>query len=260
MIYDLYQDMLDQPHLLIAGATGSGKSVVINGIVATALHKSPIKVKFILIDPKRVELVGYKQLPHTIRYASEPDTMVNALEYALDLIERRYQRMQARGKRKWTGSDVYVIIDELADLITTQRKKIMPLIQRIAQIGRAAKIHLIVATQCPLAKVIPTEIKVNFDARVGLRTRNAQDSRNILGVKGCETLPRYGEGFFLVPEGMTRYKIPMIPESKLEKLIKWWIPQRPAHGFFEKRKRERYLQELRKRMRGHTNPVTSLTN
>ena len=245
-VYDLYLSMLDQPHLLIAGATGSGKSVCINGIVSTAIRKLPTRIKFILIDPKRVELVGYKLLPHTIRYASEPDRMIQALEYTLDLIERRYSKMQGQGKRKWESSDIYVIIDELADLMTTQRKRVQPLLQRIAQIGRAARVHLIVATQCPLSKVIPTEIKVNFDARVGLRTRNAQDSRNILGVKGCETLPRYGEGFYLVPEGMTHTRIPMIPESELQALIDWWIPQRPPRGFFAKRKRERYMAQIKK--------------
>ena len=79
-IYDLYDDMLQQPHLLIAGATGSGKSVVINGMIATALYQSPMTYQFILIDPKRVELIAYKHLPHTISYASEPDTMIYSLQ------------------------------------------------------------------------------------------------------------------------------------------------------------------------------------
>ena len=98
--YTLYKDMLSQPHLLIAGATGSGKSVVINGLVYTALYDSPARVQFILIDPKRVELVEYKQLPHTIKYASEPGEMVQALEKAMDITETRYKAIQAQGQRK----------------------------------------------------------------------------------------------------------------------------------------------------------------
>ena len=247
-VYNLYESMLSQPHLLIAGATGSGKSVVINGIVSTALYRSPLHVQFILIDPKRVELVDYTRLPHTLCYASEPAEMLGALRYAMRLIEYRYTAMQSQHRKKWVGSDVYIIIDELADLMTTQKKRVMPLLQRTAQIGRAARVHLIAATQCPLAKVIPTEIKVNFDARVGLRTRSAQDSRNILGVKGCEMLPRYGEGFYMTPEGMTLYQIPMIPESEIRRLAQWWEPQRPARGFRSKRRRKKALARLRSKL------------
>lgn len=244
--WELYCNMLEQPHLLIAGATGSGKSVIINGMITTALYKSPHKVRFILIDPKRVELVDYKHLPHTLVYASEPPEMVSALEYAMKLIDQRYSRMQAQRLKKWTGSHVYVVIDELADLMTTQKRAVQPLLQRIAQVGRAARVHLIAATQCPLAKVIPTEIKVNFDARVGLRTRSAQDSRNILGIKGCEELPRYGYGYYMTPEGLTLYEIPMLPEEETAYLVRWWEAQRPATGLLARRRRKRALEELKR--------------
>lgn len=237
--YTLYQDMLSQPHLMIAGATGSGKSVVINALIYTALYKFPLSaesknsVGFILIDPKRVELVDYKDLPHTLRYASEPAEMVAALEYAMELTESRYRTMQRQKSKKWDGGQVYVIIDEFADLMTTNKKQVQPLIQRLAQVGRAAGVHIILATQCPLAKVIPTEIKVNFDARVALRTRSAQDSRNILGVTGCELLPRYGQGYYMTPEGVTLYNIPMIPEEELSDRIQWWMDQK-LRGFWSR--------------------------
>lgn len=237
--YTLYQDMLSQPHLMIAGATGSGKSVVINALIYTALYKFPLSaesknsVGFILIDPKRVELVDYKDLPHTLRYASEPAEMVAALEYAMELTESRYRTMQRQRAKKWDGGQVYVIIDEFADLMTTNKKQVQPLIQRLAQVGRAAGVHIILATQCPLAKVIPTEIKVNFDARVALHTRSAQDSRNILGVTGCEFLPRYGQGYYMTPEGVTLYNIPMIPEEELSDRIQWWVDQK-SRGFFSR--------------------------
>jgi S-DNA-T family DNA segregation ATPase FtsK/SpoIIIE len=214
--------MLAQPHLLVAGATGSGKSVVINGIIHTALLESPAKYQFVLIDPKRVELSEYRKLPHVIRYASEPAEMVQALHYAMEITETRYKEMQRKHLRKYEGPGVYVIIDELADLMTTNRKQVQPLIQRLAQIGRAANVHIIAATQCPLSAVIPTPIKVNFDARVALRTRSAQDSQNILGLKGCELLPRYGEGYYMTPDGLTRYYIPMYPDAERQRIIKYW--------------------------------------
>ena len=220
--YTLYRDMLTQPHLLVAGATGSGKSVVINGIIHTALLESPAKYQFVLIDPKRVELSEYRKLPHVIRYASEPAEMVQALNYAMEITENRYKEMQRKGTRKFEGPAVYVIIDELADLMTTNRKQVQPLIQRLAQIGRAASVHIIAATQCPLSAVIPTPIKVNFDARVALRTRSAQDSRNILGLKGCELLPRYGQGYYMTPDGLTKYIIPMYADAERQRILKYW--------------------------------------
>lgn len=223
--YTLYRDMLQQPHLLIAGATGSGKSVVINGLIYTALFNSPAAAQFILVDPKRVELVDFKLLPHTLQYASEPGEMVQALQYAMQTTERRYKTMQRQHIKKYQGAAVYIVIDELADLMTTNRKQVQPLLQRLAQIGRAANVHIIAATQCPLAKVIPTEIKVNFDSRVALRTRSAQDSRNILGVKGCEQLPRYGQGYYMTPEGIQLYNIPMYPDDKIKSMVQYWKPR-----------------------------------
>lgn len=227
--YNLFADMLKQPHLLVAGATGSGKSVVINGIIATALKDSPAAVQFIFIDPKRVELIDYKRLPHTLQYASEPGDMVQALQLAIDTTERRYKEMQRQHLKQYPGWAVYVVIDELADLMTTNRKAVQPIIQRLAQIGRAANVHIIAATQCPLSAVIPTPIKVNFDSRVGLRTRSKQDSRNILGLPGCETLPRYGQGYYMTPAGLQLYNIPMYDPAEVAALVNYWQHTRPRY-------------------------------
>lgn len=223
-IHEVYADMIAQPHLLIAGATGSGKSVVINGCIYTALFDHTNQ--FIFIDPKRVELCGYRSLPQCLRYASEPAEMLQALEYALDIIEKRFQTMQAEGKRKYTGGHVYVVIDELADLMTTQRRAVQPLLQRIAQIGRAACVHLIAATQCPLATVIPTQIKCNFDARVALRARSAQDSRNIIERAGCEKLPRYGQAIYMTPDADRKIGVPMIQDADLEEITLFHVNYR----------------------------------
>ena len=225
-VYRLFDELAAQPHLLIAGATGSGKSVAENGIIATLLQHSPARVKLILIDPKRVELAVYRDLPHVIRYASEADTMPAALHKGLDIIEKRYKAMQQAGTLQYDGPDIYIIIDELADLMTTEPRTYRPVIQRIAQIGRAARVHLIACTQCPLACVIPTPIKVNFDARLALRTSCAQDSRNIIGATGCETLPQYGTGIYKSPRGLIRVEVPYISRDDIAALVNYW--QSPA--------------------------------
>lgn len=234
-IYNLFEDMTKQPHLLVAGATGSGKSVVVNGIITTLLFRFPDEAKLILIDPKRVELSPYKNLPHTVYYASEPDTMLYALQYAMQICESRYIEMERRRERKYSGGDLYVIIDEFADLMTTQRRTVAPLVQRLAQIGRASRVHLIIATQCPLRAIIPTEIKCNIDSRIGLRTRSAQDSRNILGKAGLEELPMYGQGIYMTPQGDKLYRIPYIPENEQTRLIEHWQLQTP-----KKKERKRW--------------------
>lgn len=220
--YTLFDDMLQQTHILIAGATGSGKSVLINGIMHTALLRSPAKYQFILIDLKRVELADYRSMPHTLRYADNIAAAVSALGEALNIIEDRYCEMQRAGSRKYSGPCVYVVIDELADLMTVNKKAVLPLLQRIAQIGRAANVKIIAATQCPLTSVIPTQVKVNFDTVIGLHTRSAQDSRNILGCTGCESLPRYGQGYYMTPAGLQLYNIPMYAEAERARILTWW--------------------------------------
>lgn len=239
-VFDLFADALKQPHLLIAGATGSGKSVVINGLIYTALHNlpgcQPGGVEFILIDPKRVELIQWRDCPHSILYASEPGDIVHALQVAMNITETRYREMQRHGQRRFTGGDLYIIIDEYADLITTSKKQVQPIIRRLAQIGRAASVHLVIATQCPLREIIDTTIKVNIDARFGLRTRSAQDSRNILGFAGCENLPRFGQAYYMTPAGTTLYNVPMIDDAALDWMAQYWIRQRPL-GFFHRRRK-----------------------
>ena len=115
----------------------------------------------------------------------------------------------------YDGSDIYIIIDELADLMTTSKKDITPLLQRICQLGRAARIHVIACTQCPLASVIATPIKVNMSAIMGLHTRSRQDSRNIIGKAGCEALPLYGKGIWITPHSEMLVSIPLIQDSDI---------------------------------------------
>lgn len=224
---NLYLNALGQTHLLIGGTTGSGKSVLVNGLIYTALFRAPSAVQFILIDPKRVELVEYKPLPHVLRYASEPDTMTAALDLAMNTTESRFTVMQSEGVKKWRGGDLYVIIDELADLMTTNRKTVQPLLQRLCQIGRAARVHVVACTQTPISAVIPTQIKVNFDSRFILRTRTAQDSRNLMDRTGAELLPRYGQAYYSTPEYIppALVTVPMIPDNEISARVSWWMNQ-----------------------------------
>lgn len=220
-------DFIRQTHLLIAGTTGSGKSVVINNIIYTLLYKSPKEVKLILIDPKKVELIQYKELPHTLAYASEQADIINTIKNAVALMEQRYKMMQKQGIKKSREADLYIIIDEYADLITTSKKDTECLICRLAQLGRAARVHLIIATQRPTRDIITGQVKVNIDSRLALRVPTAQDSRNIINIKGAENLAKYGQGYYLTPDTLTPelVNIDYIQETELADRVKWWTAQ-----------------------------------
>lgn len=242
-VFCLYDQILNNNHTLIAGASGSGKSVFVNGLICTILHRLPIDqpngAQMILIDPKRVELSQYARLPHTITHATEPADMIAALNQAVTITESRYKDMQKTGARLYNGGDIYVIIEELADLMTTNRKAVQPLLQRLCQIARAARVHVICVTQCPLVKVIPTEIKVNFDSIIALRTRSAQDSRNIIGAKGAELLPKYGECLFSSPDfcGIRHHVVPYITDTEQAQICAHWLGQTEV----PKPKKKRFL-------------------
>lgn len=226
-VHGLYKLILDQPHALIAGATGSGKSVAINGIIYTALYQPPQDLQLVLIDPKRVELVKYSKLPHCIAYASEPADIVRTLRKCVDLMERRYKAMQARGMVKSAKPETYIIIDEFADLMTTNKRETLPMLCRLAQLGRAANIHLILATQRPTRDIVNGQIKVNLDCRLALRCPSARDSVNILDRKGAELLPRYGQGIISTPAAYGLVDIPYIQPTELVARVQWWTAQTP---------------------------------
>lgn len=227
-------DMLKQPHLLIAGATGSGKSVLINSLIYTALYNSPNRYRFVLIDPKRVELIDYKPLPHTISYNSEIPDILEALQAAIDLMEDRYKLMQRQRIKKSKAADIFIIIDEYADLIVQAKKQVEHNIIRLSQLGRAANIHLILATQRPTRDIITGAIKVNLDSRVALRCPSPQDSRNIIDIKGAETLPRYGYGYYRTAAGLELINIPLTEPAELASRVKWWTNQKNIFSFLRR--------------------------
>ena len=209
-------------HILIAGMTGSGKSTIINGMIYSILCKSNEKHQMILIDPKRVELSRYRNLPHSRGFSTEISDIESRLRACINFIEDRFKEMEKTDERFYTGAKLHIFIDEIADLMLTSNL-CKQYIQRIAQIGRAANVQLVCATQCPLAKVIPTEIQVNFGTIIGLHTRNAQDSRNILDSTGCEALPEHGEALIRYANKveLERTNIPMVPESEIKKIVEY---------------------------------------
>ena len=222
-----YKTMLAQPHLLIAGATGSGKSVLINSIISTALLDSPAKKQFVFLDPKTTELWQWERLPHCLRYEYEPAEMIKALRDAVEIMENRLRHMHAVGERLWPGSEIYIVIDELADLLTTVKADAVPLLQRICQLGRAAGIHCIAATQCLLASVLPTQIRVNFSAVVCLRTATKQQSRFICDRTGAEQFPDpkvagKAQAFFRTGADIEKFNVYRVPEEEQDRLLSWW--------------------------------------
>lgn len=227
-VYRPFLDMADRPHLLIAGATGSGKSVALNGIITSLLMtESPARCQFVLIDPKKVELAQYARLPHSLRYASEHPDIVRALQWSIEETDRRFSRMQQQGVKEYNGPHMYVIIDELADLMVSIKKETLPLLQRLAQIGRAARVHLIACSQNIMAVTIPTVLKCNFPAILGLRTANAQQSRFLIAATGCEMLPdpkREGRGYGFLRDGadLEKLYIYKYPDDVTASLLRWW--------------------------------------
>lgn len=227
-VYTPFLRLTERPHLLIAGATGSGKSVALNGIIHSLLMtQSPFNAQFVLVDPKKVELVQYSELPHVARYASDHPEIVRSLQWAVEETDRRFTLMQRAGVREYDGPHLYVVIDELADLMVSIKKETLPLLQRLAQIGRAARVHVIACTQNVLAVTIPTVLKCNFSTILGLRTCNAQQSRFLIASTGCEMLPdpkREGKGYGFIRDGadLEKLLIYKYPDDQVDAVIKWW--------------------------------------
>lgn len=219
---DIFKRLLKEPHLLIAGATGTGKSVLINGLICNLLESGPEKIKLVLVDPKMVELYEYRHLPQVLAYADNVNSACDALEMVIKTMERRFIAMRASGVKSYSGAQIYVIIDEYADLVLTAKKRIAPLVQRILQLARAAGIHVILATQSPLATILSTDIKCNMPSRIALKTATARDSRNIIDVSGAELLPPYGMGIFRHGASFEKIEIPYISDSERKQVIFRW--------------------------------------
>ena len=205
-------DLADMPHMLVAGQTKSGKSVMINSFLTSLLYRnSPADLKLILVDPKLVEMAPYNDIPHLLTpIVNEPEKCISALKWAVAEMERRYRSMAAEhvrnigeynSKKQEEGMPyIVIVIDELADLMMMAARDVEALIVRIAQKARAVGIHLVLATQRPSVDVITGLIKANVPARLAFTVNSQVDSRTIIDMVGAEKLLGYGDMLFSTPD------------------------------------------------------------
>jgi S-DNA-T family DNA segregation ATPase FtsK/SpoIIIE len=244
-------DVAKMPHLLIAGATGSGKSVCINTIISTfLLTRSPADLRLLMIDPKMVELTGYNGVPHLqCPVITEMDKVVGALRLVVQEMQRRYDLFNKNGVRNLEGYRMkiedepkaervpylVVIVDELADLMLTSPMEVEGLLQRIAQMGRAAGIHLILATQRPSVDVVTGVIKANVPTRIAFAVSSLTDSRVILDMPGAERLLGRGDMLFLPPDAAkpARVQGAFIEDADVHYIVDHWHSVAPVPKYAE---------------------------
>jgi len=223
-------DLSSMPHLLIAGTTGSGKSICINTIILSLLYRHPPdKCKFILIDPKMLELSTYEDIPHLLcPVITEAKKAASVLGWVVKEMENRYRLMTKEGvrnidsyntKHKLPMPYIVVIVDEMSDLMLVAGKEIENYIQKLSQMARAAGIHIIMATQRPSVDVITGTIKANFPTRISFQVTSKIDSRTILGEQGAEQLLGKGDMLYMSSANrMVRIHAPFVSEGEIEKI------------------------------------------
>ncbi|MDD9798285.1 MAG: DNA translocase FtsK 4TM domain-containing protein [Alphaproteobacteria bacterium] len=277
----IFGDLAKMPHLLVAGTTGSGKSVGVNAMILSILYRmSPQDCRFIMIDPKMLELSVYEGIPHLLApVVTEPKQAVIALKWAVQEMENRYRKMSKIGvrniegfnermreaakkgdmitRRVQTGFDpetgearfeeeqirpeklpfIIIVIDEMADLMLVSGKEIEGVVQRLAQMARAAGVHLITATQRPSVDVITGTIKANFPSRIAFQVTSKIDSRTILGDQGAEQLLGLGDMLFMAGGGrLQRVHGPFVSDEEVSAIV----------GFLKKQGRPNYLENVTK--------------
>ena len=223
-------DLSSMPHLLIAGTTGSGKSVCINTIILSLLYRhTPDKCKFILIDPKMLELSTYEGIPHLLcPVITEAKKAASVLGWVVKEMESRYRLMTKEGVRNIDGYNmkhklpmpyIVVVVDEMSDLMLVAGKEIENYIQKLSQMARAAGIHIIMATQRPSVDVITGTIKANFPTRISFQVTSKIDSRTILGEQGAEQLLGKGDMLYMSSANrIVRIHAPFVSDSEIEKI------------------------------------------
>ena len=226
----IVSDLASMPHLLIAGTTGSGKSVCINTIILSLLYRhTPDKCKFILIDPKMLELSTYEGIPHLLcPVITEAKKAASVLGWVVKEMESRYKLMTKEGVKNIDGYNnkhslsmpyIVVVVDEMSDLMLVAGKEIENYIQKLSQMARAAGIHIIMATQRPSVDVITGTIKANFPTRISFQVTSKIDSRTILGEQGAEQLLGKGDMLFMSSANrIVRTHAPFVSENEIEKI------------------------------------------
>lgn len=195
MNFNLNMQLEKEYNTLIAGTVGSGKSVIINGFICHLLQRQK-DVNLFLVDPKQVELKKYSDLCMTAKYANTPADALTLINDLIEVMQARYKYMAAHGLVKYPGKHIYLIIDELADLMLYDKKACQTSIMKLMQLSRAAAIHVIACTQCAARVVIPAPLQVNFTAAIALHCKSPIESRQIINTSGAEKLPLYGKAIF----------------------------------------------------------------
>lgn len=224
----LSQAVFGAEHTLIAGTTGSGKSVLLNGIMRDFLRSyAPCECELLLIDPKLVELDYLKRLPHCKGYADSSSSAASLLRTAVAEMQRRNQVTKQQHLRSYPGRELFIVIDELHPLLISESAvDIKHSLTLLLTQARSARIHVIACTQVPNRKTIPADIVSLFTMRIGLRCVDAIESRQIIGAKGCEMLPRYGKAIVRWNCDMLSATIPMTDYSEVEDLVRYWTSYR----------------------------------
>jgi len=281
-------DLTRMPHLLIAGATGSGKSVCINSVISCLLmHNTPEDLRFVIVDPKRVELAAFAPIPHLVfsRIVVEVDDVVGTLQAVIHEMESRYRRFAAVGVRNIDGYNRsprvshklpywVVIIDELADLMIAAPYHVERQICRLAQLSRATGIHLIIATQRPSVDVVTGLIKANFPTRIAFAVSSQVDSRTILDGAGAEKLLGRGDMLYMPTDASKPKRIQgcFVSDQEIERIVRFWADDRFRHlrpevadhllqeakGAVEEEEEDPLMEKARELAREHSRISTSL--
>ena len=239
-------DLTKMPHVLIAGATGSGKSVCINTIITCLLmHASPLQLRLVLVDPKRVELTGYGSVPHLAlsRVVTDSDEVVRVLGMVVAEMERRYRRLELRGARNIAAYNALtgieqpmpywvVVLDELADMMMAAPVEVEQQLVRLAQLARATGIHLVVATQRPSVDVVTGLIKANFPTRIAFATTSQTDARVIMDRAGAEKLLGKGDMLLMSADSIAPRRVQgaYVSDDEIARVIEAWdAPTQPTN-------------------------------
>ncbi len=261
-------DLTAMPHLLIAGATGSGKSVCLNSIIAALLlQNTPDTLRFLMVDPKRVELTGYNGIPHLLsEVVVDMERVTKVFHWVLGEMDGRYRRFseaRATNIHDYNGrvapslgekklSYIVVVVDELADLMMVAPQEVERSICRIAQMARATGIHMLIATQRPSVDVVTGLIKANFPARIAFNVASSVDSRVILDMSGAEQLLGQGDMLFQSPESSTPVRLQgtFVSDEELRRLVRYWKEQaRPEAIETDKAAQQPLWEDLRQKER-----------
>ena len=228
--YPLYDELVAEDTVMIGGVRGSGKSVFENGLIYSIVNgKTPAEAELYMIDPKRIDLADWRILPHVRRYTGDIEEAYGIIDELTEIMERRYKVMQSHYPtlKLWEGSDIYLIIDEITDLVVQTKKKFVDKMLPLILKSRAAKIHIICCSQSLARTTMPALLVSNMTVKVGLNVDTAIESRQIIGQPGCECLPKNGKAYIRrAGHKLEKVDVYMYDEQYLTGMRNYWAYQR----------------------------------